>query len=137
MSKSFYVKCTFATESSRYEYGRLYRVVEGRSGKVSICIGKDKFCVTLNENGLIFDSKSPSARFVEVKTRTIKCVHVKHHMPGKKSFTEGKRYRIEKGRALGSVGGIVFDNDGYPWNLYRDDVGFSCADTYYFEAKYF
>ncbi|AYJ73343.1 hypothetical protein CSG01_034 [Cronobacter phage SG01] len=137
MSKSFYAKCTSENENSRYEYGRLYRIVEGRDGKLSICIGRDKFSASVNDSGLIFDYEYPSARFTEIETRTIKCVQVKHHIPGKKSFTEGKRYRIEKGRALGAVGGIVFDNDGYPWNLYRDELGFSCADTYYFEAKYF
>ncbi|MEX5381375.1 hypothetical protein [Acinetobacter towneri] len=54
----------------------------------------------------------------------------------KKSFKVGKRYQVESGRALGGVAGYIFDEDGYRWTLFREEVGFSIADGTTFEAKY-
>ena len=77
-----------------------------------------------------------SRAFREIKTRTIKCTWVDHSMGIKKTFKAGKRYQIEQGRVLGGVAGYVFDEDGDRWTLYREEVGFSAAGAYLFEAKY-
>lgn len=74
--------------------------------------------------------------FREIKTKTIKCTWVDHSMEVKKTFKAGKRYQIEQGRVLGGVAGYVFDEDGDRWTLYREEVGFSAAGAYLFEAKY-
>lgn len=74
--------------------------------------------------------------FRVIKTRTIKCTWVDHSSNVKKSFKAGKRYQIEQGRVLGGVAGYVFDEDGDRWTLYREEVGFSAAGIYLFEAKY-
>lgn len=74
--------------------------------------------------------------FREVKTKTILCKFVDHGNPVKKTFKVGKRYQIEQGRVLGGVAGYVFDEDGDRWTLYREEVGFSAAGVYLFEAKY-
>lgn len=72
----------------------------------------------------------------EIKTKTILCKWVDHSNPVKKTFKAGKRYQIEQGRVLGGVAGYVFDEDGDRWTLYREEVGFSAAGVYLFEAKY-
>lgn len=72
----------------------------------------------------------------EIKTKTIACTWVDHSMEVKKTFKAGKRYQIEQGRVLGGVAGYVFDEDGDRWTLYREEVGFSAAGAYLFEAKY-
>lgn len=74
--------------------------------------------------------------FRVIKTITIKCTWVDHSSKVKKSFKAGKRYQIEQGRVLGGVAGYVFDEDGDRWTLYREEVGFSAAGVYLFEAKY-
>lgn len=74
--------------------------------------------------------------FREIKTKTILCKWVDHNNPVKKTFKAGKRYQIEQGRVLGGVAGYVFDEDGDRWTLYREEVGFSAAGVYLFEAKY-
>ena len=74
--------------------------------------------------------------FREIKTKTILCTWVDHSSQVKKSFKAGKRYQIEQGRVLGGVAGYVFDEDGDRWTLYREEVGFSAAGIYLFEAKY-
>ena len=74
--------------------------------------------------------------FRVIKARTIKCTWVDHSSKVKKSFKAGKRYQIEQGRVLGGVAGYVFDEDGDRWTLYREEVGFSAAGVYLFEAKY-
>lgn len=74
--------------------------------------------------------------FRVIKTRTIKCTWVDHSSKVKKSFKAGKRYQIEQGRVLGGVAGYVFDEEGDRWTLYREEVGFSAAGVYLFEAKY-
>lgn len=74
--------------------------------------------------------------FREIKTKTIKCTWVDHKNPVKKTFKAEKRYQIEQGRVLGGVAGYVFDEDGDRWTLYREEVGFSAAGCYLFEAKY-
>lgn len=74
--------------------------------------------------------------FREIKAKTIKCTWVDHSSQVKKSFKAGKRYQIEQGRVLGGVAGYVFDEDGDRWTLYREEVGFSAAGIYLFEAKY-
>lgn len=75
------------------------------------------------------------AEFLQVKTKTILCTRVKHELSMAKTFKQGKRYQIMSGRELGSVAGKVFDEDGDPWNLFREEVGFSTA-TALFEAAY-
>lgn len=72
----------------------------------------------------------------EIKTKTILCKWVDHSSSVKKSFKAGKRYQIEQGRVLGGVAGYVFDEDGDRWTLYREEIGFSAAGIYLFEAKY-
>ena len=74
--------------------------------------------------------------FRVIKSKTIKCTWVDHSLKHKKSFKAGKRYQIEQGRVLGGVAGYVFDEDGDRWTLYREEVGFSAAGIYLFEAKY-
>lgn len=71
-----------------------------------------------------------------IKTKTIKCTFVDHKVQCKKSFKEGKRYQIESGRALGAVAGYVFDEEGYRWTLYREEIGFSAGGCHLFEAIY-
>lgn len=87
----------------------------------------DNKWIHANLTGLIFRT---------IKAKTIKCTKVDHKNPCKKTFKEGKRYQIESGRALGCVAGYVFDDNGDRWTLYREEVGFSAAGTYFFEAKY-
>ncbi|WP_279027238.1 hypothetical protein [Gibbsiella quercinecans] len=70
------------------------------------------------------------------RARTILCKTVNHSLGCKKTFKTGKRYQIESGRVAGGVAGIIFDEDGDAWTLYREDVGFSTASAT-FEAKYF
>ena len=74
--------------------------------------------------------------FRAIKSKTIKCTWVDHKNPTKKTFKAGNRYQIEQGRVLGGVAGYVFDEDGDRWTLYREEVGFSAAGVYLFEAKY-
>lgn len=72
----------------------------------------------------------------QIKAKTLKCTGLDHSNAMKKSFKVGKRYQVESGRALGGVAGYIFDNDGYRWTLFREEVGFSIADGTTFEAKY-
>ncbi|WP_293554665.1 hypothetical protein [Phascolarctobacterium sp.] len=74
--------------------------------------------------------------FRVVKAKTIKCTYVDHSLGNKKTFKAGKRYQVESGRVLGGVAGYVFDEDGDRFTLYREEVGFSAAGCYLFEAKY-
>lgn len=76
-----------------------------------------------------------AATFSALKTKTIKCVKVDHSLSCKKTFKAGKRYQVDMGRAFGSFAGNVFDENGEPFSLYREEVGFSCA-TASFEALY-
>lgn len=76
------------------------------------------------------------ANFVSIKTKTIKCTNVDHKYGGKKSFKSGKRYQVYNMRPVGVIAGTIFDEDGDSWNLYREDVGFSSAGMYFFEALY-
>lgn len=87
-------------------------------------------------NGMTLEGKPIEAQFVELKTKTLKCVGLDHRNPMKKSFSVGKRYQVESGRALGAVAGYIFDRDGCRWTLYREEVGFSVSDGTTFEAKY-
>lgn len=87
-------------------------------------------------NGMTLEGKPIDAQFVELKTKTLKCVGLDHSNPMKKSFSVGKRYQVESGRALGAVAGYIFDRDGCRWTLYREEVGFSVSDGTTFEAKY-
>lgn len=87
-------------------------------------------------NGMTLEGKLIEAQFVELKTKTLKCVGLDHSNPMKKSFSVGKRYQVESGRALGAVAGYIFDRDGCRWTLYREEVGFSVSDGTTFEAKY-
>lgn len=71
-----------------------------------------------------------------IKTKTILCTFVDHSLSVKKTFKQGKRYRVESGRALGAVAGYVYDEQGDRFTLYRCEDGFECA-TAKFQAKYF
>ena len=73
-----------------------------------------------------------------IKTKTLYVTKVNHKSSVKKDFTEGKRYIVDMHAGLGSNAGYIFDNEGQPWQLYRDEeVGFiSLCGTYKFEAAY-
>mgnify|MGYP006972154493 CR=1 FL=1 len=71
-----------------------------------------------------------------IKTKTILCTFVDHSLSVKKTFKQGNRYQVESGRALGTVAGYVYDEQGDRFTLYRCEDGFECA-TAKFQAKYF
>lgn len=107
-----------------------YCTAENKKKRIMLSIGVSGEIFGANRDGSVF------ARFVELKTKTLKCMALDHKNPVKKSFTVGKRYQVETGRALGGVAGYIFDKDGCRWSLYREEVGFSIADGTTFEAKY-
>lgn len=135
-----FIKCVASDLKLFFTAGNIYKGKKDKeSGNFSIKID-GKWHPMAVINGTLFINGSAGgeparAQFVEMKTKTIKCTKVMHHLDGKKSFKEGKRYQIDMGRPCGSVAGYVFDEDGSPWTLYREDVGYSCA-TALFEAKY-
>lgn len=135
-----FLKCVSSELKLFFKDGNIYKGKKDKeSGNFSIKIdGKWHVMTVINGTPFVFGhcgSDNARAQFVEMKTKTIKCTKVMHHLDGKKSFKEGKRYQIDMGRPCGSVAGYVFDEDGSPWTLYREDVGYSCA-TALFEAKY-
>lgn len=115
---------------------------EGNISTTRFCTAENKkkrIMLSTGVSGEIFGSNRDGgvfARFVELKTKTLKCTGLDHKNPVKKSFKVGKRYQVESGRALGGVAGYIFDEDGSRWTLFREEVGFSIADGTTFEAKY-
>ena len=137
MSKSIKLKVTESVTPS-FDVNTLVKARVDDEGNVSTGSGKSRVVFSVGVSGEIFLSSGGvvAARFVEMKTKTLKCMSLDHKNPVKKSFTVGKRYQVETGRALGGVAGYIFDNDGSRWTLYREEVGFSIADGTTFEAKY-
>lgn len=138
MAKSIKLKCTSSTMKLFFTSGNLYKGRVDDEGNVFVKFAP-KGWNKLNKmtaHGETTQGEPLSATFVELKTKTLKCMSLDHKNPMKKSFKVGKRYQVDSGRALGGVAGYIFDEDGCPWNLYREDVGFSIADGTTFEAKY-
>lgn len=144
MSKTIRVKCT-SSISPKFAENNMYKVSvdnEGNMNTTVFCTAENKkkrIALSVGVSGQIFISGVGgvvAATFVELKTKTLKCMALDHKNGVKKSFTVGKRYQVESGRALGGVAGYIFDNDGCRWTLFREEVGFSIADGTTFEAKY-
>lgn len=139
MAKSIRVLCKFSSLKLFFTAEKLYKAsLDEESGVITV---KDNYGVkqqfrseSMQFPGEDGEGNLLEARFVILKTKTLKCMRIIG--PQKKdSFKPGKRYQIESGRALGGVAGRIFDDEGYGYTLYRDDVGFSCAVAT-FEAKY-
>lgn len=144
MSKTIRVKCT-SSITPKFAENNMYKVSvdnEGNMNTTVFCTAENKkkrISLSVGVSGQIFISGVGgvvAATFVELKTKTLKCMALDHKNGVKKSFTVGKRYQVESGRALGGVAGYIFDNDGCRWTLFREEVGFSIADGTTFEAKY-
>lgn len=136
--KNIKLKCTSSTMTLFFTAKNLYSGRIDDEGNVFVKFGprawhKLEKMIAHGETSL---GEPIEAHFIELKTKTLKCISLDHKNPVKKSFTVGKRYQVESGRALGGVAGYIFDKDGCPWTLYREDVGFSIADGTCFEAKY-
>lgn len=139
MAKSVRVLCKFSTLKLFFNADRLYKgKLDEESGVITL---KDNYGVkqqfraeTMQLQGEDSLGEPLEARFVILKAKTLKCMKIIG--PQKKdSFKPGKRYQVQDGRALGGVAGRIFDDEGYGYTLYREDVGFSCAVAE-FEAKY-
>lgn len=142
MSKSIKLKCASSEVNSFFRENNLYKGRIKKDGSIQV---KDGYGVwfDLPKNLVLIgsiqtgnDEIEARVSFVELKTKTIKCMSVNHGNGLKKSFKPGKRYQMESGRALGAVAGYVFDDDGCRWTLMRQEVGFSVADGTLFEARY-
>nr|CAK1257634.1 unknown function [Klebsiella phage vB_Kpn_K17alpha61] len=138
MAKYINLKCSASTMTLFFKENNLYKGKVINSGAVFVRVDGygwvelDKMAT----KGMTLEGKPTEAKFVELKTKTLKCVGLNHKNPVKKSFSVGKRYQVESGRALGGVAGYIFDRDGCRWTLYREEVGFSVSDGTTFEAKY-
>lgn len=132
MAKSIKLKCVSipADKNKGFQPDCMYKASINDKGEIWVRNPSGK--IKLNSNFIAADGE----KFSELKTKTLKCIALDHKNPMKKSFKVGKRYQVESGRALGGVAGKIFDEDGCPWNLYREEVGFSIADGTTFEAKY-
>lgn len=144
MAKSIKIKCT-SSRTVNIQENNLYSARIDDEGNVSMMVynsaelKKKRVYLSIGISGELFISGVGGvvvATFIELKTKTLKCVGLDHKNPVKKSFTVGKRYQVESGRALGGVAGYIFDRDGCRWTLYREEVGFSVSDGTTFEAKY-
>lgn len=144
MAKSIKIKCT-SSRAVNIQENNLYSARIDNEGNVSMMVynsaelKKKRVYLSIGISGELFISGVGGvvvATFIELKTKTLKCVGLDHKNPVKKSFTVGKRYQVESGRALGGVAGYIFDRDGCRWTLYREEVGFSVSDGTTFEAKY-
>lgn len=137
MAKSIKIKCTMSLTKT-FNANHMYKASIDDEGNVSVWKGKAKIVLSVGVSGEIFISQGGivAATFVQLKTKTLKCMALDHSNSMKKSFKPGKRYQVDSGRALGGVAGLIFDEDGCPWNLYREEIGFSIADGTTFEAKY-
>lgn len=136
--KSIKLKCTSTEKITGFEVNNLYKGREHDDGTREVKLKCGKY-LKLNKHDELQIHGSDEiffAKFVELKTKTLKCTGLDHRNPMKKSFKVGRRYQVESGRALGGVAGYIFDNDGYRWTLFREDVGFSIADGTTFESKY-
>lgn len=143
MAKSIKLKCTASNLNSFFEDSVLYKGRIKDDGSMQV---RDKYGVwfDLPKNMIMVgtiasgsnEEREGCATFVELKTKTLKCVGLDHSNHMKKSFSVGKRYQVESGHALGAVAGYIFDRDGCRWTLYREEVGFSVSDGTTFEAKY-
>lgn len=144
MAKSIKIKCT-SSRAVNIQENNLYSARIDDEGNASMMVynsaelKKKRVYLSIGISGELFISGVGGvvvATFIELKTKTLKCVGLDHKNPVKKSFTVGKRYQVESGRALGGVAGYIFDRDGCRWTLYREEVGFSVSDGTTFEAKY-
>lgn len=144
MAKSIKIKCT-SSRAVNIQENNLYSARINDEGNVSMMVynsaelKKKRVYLSVGISGELFISGVGGvvvATFIELKTKTLKCIGLDHKNPVKKSFTVGKRYQVESGRALGGVAGYIFDRDGCRWTLYREEVGFSVSDGTTFEAKY-
>lgn len=144
MAKSIKIKCT-SSRAVNIQENNLYSARIDDEGNVSMMVynsaelKKKRVYLSIGISGELFISGVGGvvvATFIELKTKTLKCVGLDHKNPVKKSFTVGKRYQVESGRAMGGVAGYIFDRDGCRWTLYREEVGFSVSDGTTFEAKY-
>lgn len=144
MAKTIRVKCT-SSIAPKFQLNNMYKVSVNDEGRMTVTVfcsaenKKKRIDLSVGVCGQIFLSGVNgvvAATFVELKTKTLKCMTLDHSNSMKKSFTVGKRYQVESGRALGGVAGYIFDNDGYRWTLMREEVGFSVLDGTTFEAKY-
>ncbi|QEG12027.1 hypothetical protein H1O00_gp46 [Klebsiella phage vB_KpnS_IMGroot] len=143
MAKSIKIKCT-SSRAVNIQENNLYSARIDDEGNVSMMVYnsaelKKRVYLSVGISGELFIAGVGGvvvATFIELKTKTLKCVGLDHKNPVKKSFTVGKRYQVESGRALGGVAGYIFDRDGCRWTLYREEVGFSVSDGTTFEAKY-
>lgn len=143
MAKSIKIKCT-SSRAVNIQENNLYSARVDDEGNVSMMVYnsaelKKRVYLSVGISGELFIAGVGGvvvATFIELKTKTLKCVGLDHKNPVKKSFTVGKRYQVESGRALGGVAGYIFDRDGCRWTLYREEVGFSVSDGTTFEAKY-
>ncbi len=143
MAKSIKLKCTNSFVKNFFEAGNMYKGRVKEDGQIQV---KDKYGVWFDLPSTLTmeathapgtdQEKSGVVKFVELKTKTLKCIALDHSNGIKKTFKPGKRYQVDTGRALGGVAGYIFDADGCPWTLYREEVGFSIADGTTFEAKY-
>lgn len=133
-SKSIKLECT-ASGVELFTTGKMYRGTLKEDGSVFVRgnDGKRVFIGSMLNN----EFNEIDATFILLKTKTILCTDLGHSNPEKKDFKVGKRYQVNMGRAFGSHAGVVFDEQGYPWNLYRDDVGFEVASGFAtFESAY-
>lgn len=144
MAKSIKIKCT-SSHAVNIQGNNLYSARIDDEGNVSMMVynsaelKKKRVYLSVGISVELFIAGVGGevvAKFIELKTKTLKCVGLDHKNPVKKSFTVGKRYQVESGRALGGVAGYIFDRDGCRWTLYREEVGFSVSDGTTFEAKY-
>lgn len=144
MAKSIKIKCTSSSAVNIQENNLYYARIDDE-GNVSMMVynsaelKKKRVYLSVGISGELFIAGVGGvvvATFIELKTKTMKCVGLDHKNPVKKSFTVGNRYQVESGRALGGVAGYIFDRDGCRWTLYREEVGFSVSDGTTFEAKY-
>lgn len=133
MSKSIKLKVTYSI-TKRFQTNNMIKASVNEEGVITTGKGKDKIKLNVGTSGDIW--ADCGAKFVELKTKTLKCMSLDHNIPIKKSFKPGKRYQVESGRALGGVAGYIFDDEGSRWTLFREEVGFSIADGTLFEAKY-
>lgn len=128
MAKSIKIKCTSSCAVNIQE-NNLYSARIDDEGTVSMMVynsaelKKKRVYLSVGISGELFIAGVGGvvvATFIELKTKTLKCVGLDHENPVKKSFTVGKRYQVESGRALGGVAGYIFDRDGCRWTLYRE-----------------
>ncbi len=135
--KTIKLKCTHSITKT-FQTNNLITAKVDDEGNIYTGKGKAKIWLSVGVSGEIFCDVAGivAATFIELKTKTLKCTGLDHKNPVKKSFTVGKRYQVESGRALGGVAGYIFDKEGCRWTLFREDVGFSIADGTTFEAKY-